>query len=163
MKKLADLIRSDLGIIQQVALLFNSAIACVVFVVLVGWTLESNAPPVAYFEDDCLILNDRVVPQTEFKAGDLMYPYRHFTVNRSVTLTVTRYIVQAESGIEVDRRPTFQIFWPKGEYRRSAPVDLPKWLKPGNYSYHLLMQTALNPIRDGIEFEAPPMKFKIVP
>jgi hypothetical protein len=163
MKKLSDLIRSDMGIIQQVALLFNSAIACVLCVVLAGWSLESSAPPLTYFKADCKILNESMDPQREWKAGGTMYPYRHFKVERGALLRITRYIVDEDTKVEVHREPSFEMFWAKGEYRRTAPIVLPKWLKPGNYSYHLLMQTPLNPIRDDIEFEAPPMKFKIVP
>lgn len=96
----------------------------------------------------------------QFKAGENLYVYRKFCVDRVVT---------GDVDIEVINKETSEYFYlgtraagaRKGCTERTAITRLPLALRPGIYMYRATIQYNVNPLRT-VVYEVPEIEFEVV-
>ena len=130
--------------------------------VLVGvyWFFEKSDPPLIDFTLD--FQDEHGNTKLDFRVTEKLYSHGVFTVTREFRRTLTRTLINTDTGqIIAVYSPQVEIFKPK-QYVRVFPVTPPADLKPANYHYHFLQTYALNPLQPTVPIVAPLQPFRIV-
>ena len=123
------------------------------------WLLEPPNPPSVSIEQSARGANG--VPQTEFRAGEVLYIYSQQRVLRIVPRTATQSIWNEDTQTMAARYSTLLSPTPTVE-GILFPVPLPTHLEPGNYTHRVKIDYVLNPLRRDEYFNLPNVHFKIV-
>jgi len=100
-------------------------------------------------------------PQRQFRAGDNLYVYRHFCVDRVVSGDVDVEIMSKNTGAfwYISTRATGAR---KGCSKRTSVNKLPQNLLPGVYVFKAKAHFNVNPLRVVI-YELPEVEFEVIP
>ena len=118
---------------------------------------DSNHPHVLESE----VRGEDGKPKAHFRAGDTLYVYRHWCIDRVVSGDVDVEILHVESG-QFYYLGTRAAGAKIGCSRRTSANKLPLHLPTGHYEFRSKVTYPVNPLRT-IVFETPILIFEIVP
>ena len=125
------------------------------------WYFEPSRPPM---EDFTLEFQDEHGnTKLDFRAAEKLYSHGKFTVTREFRRTLTRSLVNTDTGqIIAIYAPQVEIFKPN-KYERTFPVTIPVDVRPGNYHFVFTLTYELNPLQPSVPIIAPQQPFRVVP